>query len=46
MDSFYNLMMGFTVALTPENLTYALLGCIWGTLVGILPGIGPATRGA
>ena len=42
MDAFQNLLMGFSVALTPENLTYAFLGCVFGTLVGILPGIGPA----
>ncbi len=42
METLQNLLMGFTIALTPENLTYALLGCVWGTLVGILPGIGPA----
>jgi len=35
--------MGFSVALTPENLMYAFLGCVWGVLVGMLPGIGPAT---
>jgi TctA family transporter len=26
---------------SPENLLYALLGCILGTLVGVLPGLGP-----
>ena len=41
MDLFNNLMMGFGVAFTPENLTYALLGCLLGTLVGVLPGLGP-----
>lgn len=35
-------MTGFAIALTPENLTYALIGCIIGTLVGVLPGIGSA----
>lgn len=43
MDLLQNLALGFSVALTPENLMYALLGCIWGTMVGMLPGIGPAT---
>lgn len=42
MDAFQNLLMGFGIALTPENLTYALMGCVFGTLVGIMPGIGPA----
>lgn len=42
MDILQNLLMGFSVALTPENLMYAFLGAVWGTLVGVLPGIGPA----
>jgi putative tricarboxylic transport membrane protein len=33
---------GFEVALTPENLFWALLGVFLGTAVGVLPGIGPA----
>ncbi len=41
MELFDNLMLGFSVAFTPENLLYALLGCILGTLIGVLPGIGP-----
>ena len=41
MDLLNNLYMGFGVAFTPENLTYALLGCLLGTLVGVLPGLGP-----
>lgn len=40
MELFDHLMMGFSVAFTPENLMYALLGCILGTLIGVLPGIG------
>lgn len=36
-----SLMHGFSVALAPENLWYAVLGCLVGTLVGVLPGIGP-----
>lgn len=43
MDLLQNLALGFSVALTPENLMYALIGCVWGTMVGMLPGIGPAT---
>ncbi|CAM4032910.1 tripartite tricarboxylate transporter permease [Bordetella tumulicola] len=41
MELMDNLMLGFSVAFTPENLLYALLGCILGTLVGVLPGLGP-----
>lgn len=41
MEIFEHLILGFSVALTLENLTYCLLGCILGTLIGVLPGIGP-----
>jgi putative tricarboxylic transport membrane protein len=41
MDVFANLWMGFGVALTLQNLFYAFVGCILGTLIGVLPGIGP-----
>jgi len=41
MDLFANLSMGFGVALTPTNLLYAFTGCFFGTLIGVLPGIGP-----
>jgi putative tricarboxylic transport membrane protein len=36
------LFNGFSVALQPENLLFALIGCIVGTVVGLLPGIGGA----
>jgi putative tricarboxylic transport membrane protein len=36
------LMHGFSVALTIQNLGWALLGVTLGTAVGVLPGIGPA----
>ena len=35
------LLQGFAVALTPLNLLFALIGAFLGTLVGVLPGIGP-----
>lgn len=41
MDIFGNLLMGFAVALTPQNLMFAFLGSLMGTLVGVLPGVGP-----
>ncbi|GAB1576542.1 tripartite tricarboxylate transporter permease [Bordetella petrii] len=41
MELLEHLSLGFSVAFTPENLLYALLGCILGTLVGVLPGLGP-----
>ncbi len=42
MDSFQNLMMGFSTALSPQNLLYAFMGSVVGTIIGVLPGIGPA----
>ncbi len=36
-----NLAHGFGVALTLENLMFALLGAFIGTAIGVLPGIGP-----
>jgi putative tricarboxylic transport membrane protein len=40
-DLFSNLSLGFGVALTPLNLGLAFLGCLVGTLIGVLPGVGP-----
>ena len=36
-----NLGVGFGVALTPLNLLYCFGGVLLGTLIGVLPGIGP-----
>src|SRR5687768_15353014 len=36
-----NLLLGFSVALDPAILVYAFAGCIIGTLVGMMPGLGP-----
>ena len=41
MELFSNLAIGFGVAFTPLNLLYAFVGCLLGTLIGVLPGIGP-----
>src|SRR5689334_3906481 len=41
MDFLNNLILGFGVALTPANLAFAFLGAMVGTLIGVLPGIGP-----
>jgi TctA family transporter len=41
MEVFANLWMGFGVAFSLQNLFYAFVGCILGTLIGVLPGIGP-----
>ena len=41
MDLINNLMLGFGVAFTLQNLFYAFFGAILGTLIGVLPGLGP-----
>lgn len=41
MDLINNLSLGFGVAFTGVNLWYAFVGCLLGTLIGVLPGIGP-----
>ncbi|HKF08940.1 MAG TPA: tripartite tricarboxylate transporter permease [Xanthobacteraceae bacterium] len=43
MDVISNLGLGFSVALTIQNITYCLIGALLGTLIGVLPGIGPVT---
>lgn len=42
MDTLAALGHGFSVALIPYNLMWALIGVTVGTAVGVLPGIGPA----
>jgi putative tricarboxylic transport membrane protein len=42
VDVLGSLGQGFAVALTPQNLLYALIGVTLGTAIGVLPGIGPA----
>ncbi|MEX2641838.1 MAG: tripartite tricarboxylate transporter permease [Acetobacterales bacterium] len=37
-----NLILGFGTALSLENLAYCLAGTVLGTMIGILPGLGPA----
>ena len=41
MDLFQNLMFGFGVAFSLQNLAYCFIGVLVGTLIGVLPGIGP-----
>jgi TctA family transporter len=41
MDLFSNLATGFGVALSLQNLAFALGGVFIGTLIGVLPGLGP-----
>ncbi|EWY37668.1 tripartite tricarboxylate transporter TctA [Skermanella stibiiresistens SB22] len=42
METLAALSHGFSVALTPFNLMWSLLGVTVGTAIGVLPGIGPA----
>lgn len=41
MDLVNNILLGFGTALSIQNLAYAFLGCLLGTLIGVLPGLGP-----
>jgi len=38
---FPNLYLGFDTALSPKNLMYCFIGVLAGTMIGVLPGIGP-----
>jgi putative tricarboxylic transport membrane protein len=41
MDAINNMILGFQTALSLTNIYLCFMGCLWGTLVGVLPGIGP-----
>jgi putative tricarboxylic transport membrane protein len=41
VEIFGNLILGFQTALSLKNIYLCFLGCLWGTMVGVLPGIGP-----
>ena len=41
MEVLSNLALGFATAGTLENLFYCFIGVLLGTLIGVLPGIGP-----
>src|SRR3954452_23739527 len=43
MDILHNLSIGFGVAFSVQNLMYCFIGVLLGTVVGVLPGIGPVT---
>jgi TctA family transporter len=43
MELLEGLRLGVTVAFSPLNLAYALAGAVLGTLVGVLPGLGPVS---
>ena len=46
MDTLHNVLYGFQVVLQPANLAYCFFGVLLGTLVGVLPGLGPASAAA
>jgi putative tricarboxylic transport membrane protein len=39
---FENLIMGFKISLSLDNLLYCFVGTVLGTIVGVLPGLGPS----
>ncbi|WNC16065.1 tripartite tricarboxylate transporter permease [Brevibacillus brevis] len=41
MDAFHYLLGGFATAMQWQNLIFAFVGVLIGTVVGVLPGIGP-----
>lgn len=41
MDALAGLYSGFQNAFTPQNIYLCFIGCLWGSMVGVLPGIGP-----
>lgn len=41
MEAFNNLMFGFGIALEPMNIAYVFGGVFAGTIIGMLPGLGP-----
>ena len=41
MELFERIAYGFSVALLPINLLYGFMGTLLGTVIGVLPGLGP-----
>jgi putative tricarboxylic transport membrane protein len=41
MELFNNLIYGFSISFSLQNLIYCFIGVIIGTAIGVLPGIGP-----
>jgi putative tricarboxylic transport membrane protein len=42
MEIFSGLLQGFQVALTPMSLAMCVVGVVLGTVIGVLPGLGPS----
>src|SRR4051812_49877184 len=41
MDVLHSIALGFATALTWQNLIYCFIGVFVGTVIGVLPGLGP-----
>jgi putative tricarboxylic transport membrane protein len=41
MDALAHLANGLSLAMQPKYLLYCFIGCFWGSIVGVLPGLGP-----
>jgi putative tricarboxylic transport membrane protein len=41
MQAFDQLVAGFASVLSWQTVFYCFIGCLWGTIVGVLPGLGP-----
>jgi len=41
MEILSSFVSGLWMAMQPDNLLYALVGCVIGTMIGVLPGVGP-----
>ena len=37
------ILIGLTTALTIQNILMVMVGCFFGTIIGMLPGLGPMT---
>ena len=42
MEFFQDIVFGFQTSLAPMNFLFCFIGVVLGTLVGVLPGLGPA----
>jgi len=42
METFNHILNGFVVCMQPMNLMYTFIGVLMGTIIGVLPGIGPS----
>lgn len=43
MDAFQSLLNGFSIVFQPTNILICFIGVVLGTLVGVLPGLGPSS---